>query len=106
MQDTPDPKWSWRYDAKCRGEDTELFFPPRNKDLYKPIADQAKAICNGKDGKPPCKVRFECLMEAIETDETHGIWGGMSHRERNALTRKLDKQAMSMDEFWKTGGPG
>ena len=60
MRYSDDPDWTWRYEAKCRGEDTEMFFPPRDKALYKPIADKAKAICWGKDGRPPCPVRKEC----------------------------------------------
>lgn len=94
-----DPTWSWRYDAKCRGEDTEIFFPPRDKALYKPIADRAKAICWGRDGRPPCPVRKECLREAILNDELHGIFGGMSHRERNAAVRKYKKKELTLDEW-------
>lgn len=91
--------WAWRYDAKCRGEDTEIFFPPRDKALYKPIADRAKAICLGKDGKSACPVRKECLKEAIKNDELHGIFGGMSHRERNAMKRKYEKLGLTLDEW-------
>jgi len=93
------PSWAWRYNAKCQGEDTEIFFPPRDKDLYKPIADRAKAICYGRDGRPPCPVRHACLKEAIETDEQHVIFGGMSHRERNALKRKYTKLGLTLDEW-------
>jgi WhiB family redox-sensing transcriptional regulator len=90
-----DPEWSWRYQAKCAGIDTEIFFPPRDRSLYKPIADKAKAICFGKDGSSECPVRKTCLVDALERDEQHGIWGGMSHRERNALIRR-----------WKKSGKG
>ena len=103
MSDSRDPSWSWRYKAKCRGEDTEMFFPPRDKALYKPIADQAKAICWGKDGRPPCPVRKECLKEAILNDELHGIFGGMSHRERNASQRKYKKQGLTLDQWLNKG---
>jgi WhiB family redox-sensing transcriptional regulator len=99
-----DPSWTWRYEAKCRVEDTELFFPPRDKALYKPIADKAKAICLGKDGRPACPVRQECLKEAIMNEEQHGIFGGMSHRERNAVSRKLIKQNITLDEWLKKEG--
>lgn len=94
-----DPEWAWRYDAKCRGVDTEIFFPPRDKAKYAPIADAAKAICLGKDGSPPCKVRKECLIDAIKSDEQHGIWGGLSHRERNAMVRKYTKANMTLEEW-------
>lgn len=92
----------WRYQAKCRGMDTELWFPPRDKNLYKPIADKAKAVCFGKDGKPACPVRVKCLLAADENDEVHGIWGGLSHRERNALKRKAAKKGLSLEDVVKT----
>lgn len=91
----------WEYQAKCNGMDTELWFPPRDKTLYKPIADKAKAICFGKDGKPACPVRIQCLLAADANDEVHGIWGGLSHRERNALKRKAEKKGMTLEEIVK-----
>jgi WhiB family redox-sensing transcriptional regulator len=84
-----------------------MFYPPRDKDKYKVIATQAKAICFGDDGKSACPVRLECLWSAIDTDEPHGIWGGMSHRERNALIRKWEKKykdSMTLKEFVMKGG--
>lgn len=104
MRYPDDPAWTWRYEAKCIGEDTEIFFPPRDKALYKPIADKAKAICLGKDGRPACPVRQECLKEAILNDELHGIFGGMSHRERNAAKRKYSKQKLTLDEWLEKEG--
>jgi WhiB family redox-sensing transcriptional regulator len=89
----------WRYEAKCRGNDTELWYPPRDKTKYKKIAEISKAVCYGKDGFPECPVRKECLLYAEKMEETHGIWGGMSHRERNALKRKAAKQGMSLEEW-------
>lgn len=93
---------SWRHEAACSGADTELFFPPRDKDTYREISDRAKAYCNGPNGNSPCPVRAECLWDAIERDELHGIWGGMSHRERNALVRKWQRsyrKKMTLQEF-------
>lgn len=94
-----DPLDRWYYHAKCFNEDTEIFFPPRDKALYKSIADKAKAICFGKDGRPECPVRRECLLSAIKLDEQHGIFGGMSHRERNALQRKAARNNMTIEEW-------
>lgn len=99
-----DPKWAWRYRAKCIGEDTEIFFPPRDAALYTPIADKAKSICWGTDGRPPCPVRKECLREAIINDEVHGIFGGLSHRERNAKKRKYLKEGKTLDEWLSEEG--
>jgi hypothetical protein len=98
--------YEWRYEAACYDNwrfvpekyrahdepapgDTEnsvhvidAFFPPRDKDLYTEAADYAKTFCTS------CPVKARCLWDAIERDEPHGIWGGFSHRERNAIVRK------------------
>lgn len=94
-----DPDYHWQKDARCYQVDEEknflvdvnIFFPPRDKTKYKIIANEAKAYCFGTNGKNPCPVRGECLWEAISTDMPSGIWGGMSHRERNALVRKWNR---------------
>jgi hypothetical protein len=52
------------------------------------IADDAKDYWLGENGKNPCPVRLNCLWDAVEREEPHGIWGGLSHRERNAQIRK------------------
>jgi WhiB family redox-sensing transcriptional regulator len=90
---------SWRKLAKCDGMDTELFFPPRDKDKYKNIADKAKNVCWGKDGKPECRVRKECLLYAVEVETSYGIWGGLSNRERNALVRKAKKNGKTLEQW-------
>lgn len=90
---------NWREDAKCRGMDTELWYPPRDKDLYTDIAAKSKAVCLGKDGRPPCPVRNECLLYAHKRDEEYGIWGGLSRRERNALARKAERNGMTLEEW-------
>ena len=93
----------WRYLAKCRGmctsPETDDWFPPRDKDKYKEIADRAQAVCFGKDGKAECPVRIDCLLYAEGNDEQHGIWGGLSHRERNALSRKAAKHGKTLKEW-------
>jgi WhiB family redox-sensing transcriptional regulator len=97
-----EPQHAWRYKARCKGVDTDTFYPPRDKDLYKTIAAEAKSYCFGENGKNPCPVRLECLWDAVERDEPHGIWGGMSHRERNALIRKWSrtyKKKMTLEQF-------
>ena len=96
---------SWLDDAACRTASTspvDPFYPPRDKDLYRQLSDEAKTYCYGGKGKPACPVRQRCLWQAINTDEQHGIWGGMSHRERNALVRKWQrnyKHEMTLKEF-------
>jgi WhiB family redox-sensing transcriptional regulator len=97
-----EPEYSWRYEARCSGQDTDIWYPPRDKTQYKVIATQAKSFCLGETGKNPCPVKSECLWDAVSRDEPHGIWGGLSHRERNALIRKWSKtykKKMTLKEF-------
>lgn len=97
-----EPDYTWRYKARCKGTDTDLFYPPRDKEQYKTIATQAKAYCFGENRKNPCPVQKDCLWDAVRREEPHGIWGGLSHRERNALIRKWKKshkKKMSLKEF-------
>ena len=97
----------WIDKARCKDKDptTEIFFPPRDKTKYSKLATQAKAMCLGPNNTSPCPVRSQCLWYAVESDEQHGIWGGMSHRERNALVRKWQrkfKDKMSLKEYVHT----
>ena len=64
----------WRYRAACRGADLSVFFPGRGEP-----AEPARQICAG------CPVRQPCLDYALSHAITHGIWGGLTERERRAL---------------------
>jgi hypothetical protein len=47
-------------------------------------------------------VRKQCLLYSEKMNEQHGIWGGMSHRERNALKRKASKVGQTLEEWLDT----
>ena len=64
----------WRDQAACRGADLDLFFPGRSES-----AEPARQVC------ARCAVRQPCLDYAISNRIVHGIWGGLSERERRAL---------------------
>ena len=64
----------WRELAACRGTDLEVFFPERGE-----TAGLARRVCAA------CPVRQPCLDYAITNRITHGIWGGLTERERRAL---------------------
>jgi WhiB family redox-sensing transcriptional regulator len=67
----------WVADAACADLSDVSFFPPE-RDGYvggEEWALPAKAICGG------CPVRAECLEHAM-AHEDHGVWGGMTPRER------------------------
>ncbi|MFF1414500.1 WhiB family transcriptional regulator [Streptomyces sp. NPDC058289] len=69
-----DDEWSER--ALCRTADPEELF------VEGAAQNSAKAICTG------CPVRTECLAHALDSRIEHGIWGGMTERERRALLRR------------------
>ncbi len=71
------PEVSWRAHAACRGHQTDCWFPERGEN-----SSYALSVCR------TCSVRDECLAEALETNETIGIWGGKSERELRALRRE------------------
>jgi len=75
-----EPDEDWRYSAACAGTDDSLFFPSGDED---PQAGAAKAVCAA------CPVREACLQYALSTNQTEGIWGGMTGAERRRLRRRL-----------------
>jgi WhiB family redox-sensing transcriptional regulator len=78
----------WRYRAACRGADLDLFFPGRGES-----AEPARRIC------ALCPVRQACLDYALSHGIVHGIWGGLSERNRRALrTRHVGAARRERDE--------
>jgi WhiB family redox-sensing transcriptional regulator len=69
----PVPEWHDR--ALCAQTDPEAFFPEKGGSIR-----AAKRVCQA------CELRTECLEHAIENDEQHGIWGGLSVNERLRVT--------------------
>jgi WhiB family redox-sensing transcriptional regulator len=64
----------WTDRANCLGVDPALFFPARGDSTA-----EAKAVCRS------CTVRAQCLEYALVNVEKHGVWGGMSERERRRI---------------------
>lgn len=87
---------AWTSEAKCRGEDTEVFFaPPGEGEVAREVIAAAKKFCNGGDGHP-CPVREQCLEYALESNEKFGVWGGMDEVERRRIRR--DRRAREREE--------
>ena len=78
MDDVSDNE-GWQSRALCAQTDPEAFFPERGGSTR-----EAKKVCLS------CEVRDECGEYAMMNDERHGVWGGLSERER----RKLGKRAI------------
>lgn len=69
---------AWHELAACRGMDVEVFFPEAGRQLQ---VRAAKQVC------ARCPVTAECLADALESGLSHGVWGGLSARERKKMTR-------------------
>ncbi|MBT9255407.1 WhiB family transcriptional regulator [Phycicoccus sp. KQZ13P-1] len=71
------PEWMER--SACRGEDPELFYAGTGD---KAAIAAARRICR------PCEVRADCLTYALQIDDRHGIWGGLTTGQRARLRKK------------------
>lgn len=67
-------------DALCAQTDPELFHPAKGE----PTAP-AKRVCAA------CPVRAECREYALRRHEPHGVWGGLSARERRRIWLARDR---------------
>ncbi|MGW4651320.1 WhiB family transcriptional regulator [Kitasatospora sp. NPDC004289] len=68
--------------AVCREEDPELFFPIGNTGPALLQIEEAKAVCRR------CPLLTECGDWAMDTDQDHGVWGGLSEDERRTIKRR------------------
>jgi WhiB family redox-sensing transcriptional regulator len=67
------------------GKDPNLWHPDHGN---RADAQAAKAVCQR------CPAREPCLQWAMDTHESHGIWGGTTPRERTALRRAAGERAI------------
>lgn len=66
----------WKQQAACRGAAATVFYADTDAS-----ARAAQAIC------ARCTVRSHCLQVALRNNERHGVWGGLTERERSRLRR-------------------
>lgn len=71
------PRPAWMADGACQETPQVNFFPEQGES-----AEDAKAVC------AHCLARDECLAFALAEGIEHGVWGGLSPRERRGLARK------------------
>lgn len=72
-----DMSLDWKQAGSCVGVNPNLFFPERGQSTL-----EAKEVCR------TCVIREACLEYALSAVEKHGIWGGMSERERRRIRRQ------------------
>ena len=79
----------WRARGACADLAPDLFFPEPGEP-----ADEALAACAG------CRVRRECLTEALTNREAYGVWGGTTEQDRR---RPLGQAAPTAHPFHEDG---
>jgi len=74
---------SWREAAACTDRtDIDFFADP----------DDLVAVAGAKATCETCLVAGECLSWAIEMNQTEGIWGGYTAKERRSIRRQWIEQ--------------
>lgn len=67
-------------EALCREVGTEFFYTSEDNQTDTSIYSFARKICAG------CRVREACLEWGVKHEE-HGMWGGLTPRERQAIRK-------------------
>jgi WhiB family redox-sensing transcriptional regulator len=83
LPEFPPPPGAWVEQAACRGLPTDWWFSERGRhDVY----SAGQAVCDD------CPVRQDCGDYALDHGIKHGVWGGMSEKQRR-LTRRENRGA-------------
>lgn len=75
---------AWRDKAECLHLPVDLFFPEKGDCNTVDTARQAKQVC------AQCPVRVQCLEYALEHEQSYGVFGGMTVRERAKERKKRE----------------
>jgi len=87
---------NWFGLAACKGKDNTMFYGNEKGNIPSELSKKAKRMCS------ECSVPNECLNFAIENDESYGIWGGLTAKERKAIVREYGK--ITVEEIRKIVG--
>lgn len=79
----------WTDQARCKGIDTNLFFPVRGS-FSKEVLEEIQVYCSN------CPVTEECLNYAIDNNIQSGVWGGFSTKQRRLIRVKRRRQYKSV----------
>ncbi|RAJ82562.1 WhiB family transcriptional regulator [Streptomyces sp. cg28] len=84
MPSSPRPllvDWQWQDQAACRGMSSSVFFSPSGERgrARRDREEQARRICAG------CAVTDRCAATALAHEESYGVWGGLSGKDRRRL---------------------
>lgn len=67
---------TWAIEAACSSSDPDALF------VRGAAQRQVRQVCFS------CAVRLNCLADALDSETTFGVWGGLTERERRALLRR------------------
>ena len=84
----PPPPQDWREEALCAQSEPDIWYPPQGYDGTQ-TTRIAKRICG------QCPVQQPCLDTALDHNEIHGIWGGLTHNERQEIRRHRRRRPMT-----------
>ncbi|WP_182049912.1 WhiB family transcriptional regulator [Changpingibacter yushuensis] len=70
---------TWAVEAACSSSDPDALF------VRGAAQRQVRQVCFS------CPVRLNCLADALDSETTFGVWGGLTERERRALLRRYPK---------------
>ncbi|NGP06279.1 WhiB family transcriptional regulator [Rhodococcus sp. 14C212] len=72
---------SWRLHARCRFVGPDTFYAPEDETW----GERQRRERAARDICAACPVRLPCRDDAVKNKEQHGIWGGLTERERRGL---------------------
>lgn len=72
---------SWRLIGTCVAKFSDDFYPEGGQRQVRLAYERARAVCAS------CPVATRCLNYALENEERHGMWGGVTPSEREDILR-------------------
>jgi WhiB family redox-sensing transcriptional regulator len=70
----------WAEDVPCLNMTSEMYNPYQAAQLR-----ATKKFCSN------CDAKYDCLVMALVTEETFGVWGGTTEKDRAPLLKKLEE---------------
>ncbi|MED5813214.1 WhiB family transcriptional regulator [Mycolicibacterium sp. 050232] len=94
-QRLPEPRvelWDWQQHGRCRDSGPAMFFSADGEDrrTRNSRVQRAKQLCGD------CPVLSACRDHAFAAAEQHGIWGGLTPAERNAIIKSSPSSGASL----------
>ncbi|QRV02096.1 WhiB family transcriptional regulator [Arcanobacterium phocisimile] len=78
---------TWAVHAACADVDPDSLF------VRGAAQRQVRNVCFS------CQVRLECLADALDSNASFGVWGGLTERERRAILRMFPDEENWFDRL-------